>query len=396
MKSPKIPVKPSFARRIQGLVQSDIRRMSRECERLGGINLGQGICDQPVPDSVKRAATTAIEADKSIYSKFEGIDPLRQRIATKMADYNGIRCDPDREVVVTVGSTGGFVAACLGFVEPGDEVILFSPFYGYHRNILKLCEASLKFVTLHPPDWRFDPAELESAFSERTRAVIINTPSNPCGKVFSREELGHVASLCEKHDALAITDEIYEYILYAEHRHVSIGSLPGMEDRTVTLSGFSKTYNMTGWRLGYAVGAAPLMEKVGLLNDLLYICAPTPLQHAVVAAFDLPPSYYETLRADYARKLAMTCEACEAAGIRPLMPQGAYYLLADVSSLGLPDDAAAANFLLARAGVASVPGTSFYANPDDGKQQVRLCFAKQEADLEEACRRLRGIRSALR
>ncbi len=394
MKSPENLLKSFFAERIKGLVQSDIRRMSRECERLGGINLGQGICDQPVPDSVKEAAKSAIDRDRSIYSKFEGIDPLRERIAAKMADYNGIRCDPDREVVVTVGSTGGFVAACLAFVEPGDEVILFSPFYGYHRNILSLCEATLRFVTLHPPNWSFDPADLERSFTEKTAAVIINTPSNPCGKVFSRQELILIASLCQKHGALAITDEIYEYILYGEHRHVSIGSLPGMEDRTITLSGFSKTYNMTGWRLGYAVGAAPLMEKIGLLNDLLYICAPTPLQHAVMAAFDLPPSYYDQLCADYARKLEMTCAACDEAGIRPLLPQGAYYLLADISGLGLSDDKEAANFLLGRAGVASVPGTSFYADPEDGRQQVRLCFAKQDGDLEEACRRLRGIRTA--
>ena len=395
MKSGKTSVH-SFAERIRGLVQSDIRRMTRECERLGGINLGQGICDQPVPDLLKESAIAAVRGDLSIYSKFEGIDALRQRIAEKMAEYNGIRCHPDREVVVTVGSTGGFVAACLALVDAGEEVIVFSPFYGYHVNILRLCQAALKFVTIHPPDWRFDPKELERAFSDRTRAVIINTPSNPCGKVFSREELDFIASLCQRHDALAITDEIYEYILYDGHRHVSIGSLPGMEDRTVTLSGFSKTYNMTGWRLGYAVGAAALMEKIGLLNDLLYICAPTPLQHAVVTAFDLTPSYYERLRAEYARKLAVTCEACEEIGMRPFRPQGAYYLLVDVSGLGLSSDLDAANFLLTRAGVASVPGSSFHASPLDGKQQVRLCFAKQDAHLEEACRRLRRLAASPR
>jgi len=394
MKDGKISLSPAFARRIRGLVQSDIRRMSRECERAGGINLGQGICDQPVPETVKEAARAAIDADRSIYSKFEGIDPLRARIARKMEDYNGIRCDPERQVVVTVGSTGGFVAACLATVDPGDEVILFSPFYGYHRNILALCGATLKFVTLHPPDWRFDESELTRAFSDKTRAIVINTPSNPCGKVFSRAELELIARLCGHHDALALTDEIYEYILYGDHRHVSIGSFPGMEERTITLSGFSKTYNMTGWRLGYAVGAGVLMEKVGLLNDLLYICAPTPLQHAVVQAFDLPPSYYEQLRADYARKLDATCRACEAADLTPLPPQGAYYLLADVSRLGVSDDKEAARLLLSRAGVASVPGSSFYADPEDGKQQVRLCFAKKDADLEEACRRLGAIRSA--
>jgi aminotransferase len=270
-------------------------------------------------------------------------------------------------------------------------VILFSPFYGYHLNLLKLCQASFRFVTIRPPEWSFDERELERAFSDRTRAIVINTPSNPCGKVFSREELELIGKLCGRHDVLAITDEIYEYILYDGRRHVSLGSLPGMEDRTVTLSGFSKTYNMTGWRLGYAVGAAPLMEKIGLLNDLLYICAPTPLQHGVVKAFDLPASYYEQLRADYARKLEMTCAACEAGGLRPLRPHGSYYLLADVAPLGMPDDKAASEFLLKRGGVATVPGSSFYADPADGRNQVRLCFAKQDAALEEACRRLSGV-----
>jgi len=392
MKQPKPSLKSSFAERIRGLVQSDIRRMSRECERAGGINLGQGICDQPVPEAIKEAAMEAIRADRSTYSKFEGIDPLRERIALKMADYNGIRCDPDREVVVTVGSTGGFVAACLACIEPGDEVILFSPFYGYHLNILKLCQASLRFVTIHPPHWDFDRAELEAAFSERTRAIVINTPSNPCGKVFSREELSLIGSLCVRYDAVAITDEIYEYILYDGHRHVSIGSLPEMANRTITLSGFSKTYNMTGWRLGYAVGDAKWLEKIGLLNDLLYICAPTPLQHALVAAFDLPASYYDELRSDYARKLQMICDASAEAGIRPLRPQGSYYLLADISELGAADDQEASRVLLSRVGVASVPGGSFYADPADGRRQVRLCFAKETSVLEEACRRIRALR----
>jgi aminotransferase len=365
--------------------------MSRECERAGGINLGQGICDQPVPELVKEAACAAVREDRSAYSKFEGIDPLRERIARKMWEYNRVRCDPARGVAVTVGSTGGFVTACLAAVNPGDEVILFSPFYGYHLNILKLCQATLRFVTLRPPDHRFDEAELRAAFSDRTRAVVINTPSNPGGKVFTREELTRIASLCQRHDALAITDEIYEYILYDGHRHVSIASLPGMEERTITLSGFSKTYNMTGWRLGYAVGDPRWIEKVGLLNDLLYICAPTPLQHALVAAFDLPATYYDDLRASYARKLEMTVEACEAAGMTPLRPQGSYYLLAEIGGLGVADDRQAAKLLLEKAGVATVPGSSFYADPADGRSQVRICFAKQDDVLEEACRRIRSL-----
>ncbi len=379
---------PRFADRIRGLVQSDIRRMSRECERAGGINLGQGICDQPVPDPIKEAAAAAIQADQSIYSKFEGIDLLRQRIAKKMRDYNGVACDPDRQVVVTVGSTGGFVAACMAAVNPGDEAILFSPFYGYHLNILNLCGARMRFVRLHPPDWSFDPEELRAAFGPRTAVVVINTPSNPSGKVFTRAELELIGSLCQEHGTLALTDEIYEYILYDGHEHVSLASLPGMAERTLTLSGFSKTYNMTGWRLGYAVGPDAWMEKIGVLNDLLSICAPTPLQHGLLAAFDLPEDYYHRMRADYARKLEMTWEACLAAGVTPYRPQGSYYLLADVSALGQGGDREAAVYLLREAGVATVPGGSFYADPGDGRSQVRVCFAKKEADLEEACRRL--------
>ena len=382
---------PRFARRVSDLVQSDIRRMSRECEKVGGINLGQGICDQPAPERIKDAAIAAIREDRSIYSKFEGIDELRRLIASKMADYNGIRCDPDSDVIVTVGSTGGFAIACLALLEEGDEAVVFSPFYSYHVNILKLCGAAVRFVRMRPPSWSFEPEELERAFGPRTRIVIVNTPSNPSGKVYSREELELVAGLCQKWGAIAVTDEIYEYILFDGHRHLSLGSLPGMEDRTVTLSGFSKTYSMTGWRLGYAIARGELAGRLGVLNDLLYICAPTPLQHGVTEAFRLPPSYYEDLKLSYAAKLEVLTDACLAGGFEPLRPQGAYYLLADVSSLGCESDRAASAHLLARAGVTSVPGSSFYADPDEGRQQVRFCFAKKDRDLQEASRRLRML-----
>ncbi|TDI35112.1 MAG: aminotransferase class I/II-fold pyridoxal phosphate-dependent enzyme, partial [Acidobacteria bacterium] len=326
-----------FADRISDLAQSDIRRMSVECARVGGINLGQGICDQPVPDIIKDAAVAAIEADHSIYSRLEGIVPLRRRIADKMRDFNGVACDPETQVVVTVGSTGGFVAACMAAINPGDEVILFEPFYGYHVNILKLVGAKMRFVSTHPPDWSFAEADLRSAFSARTRMVLVNTPSNPSGKVFSRAELTLIGELCREYGALALTDEIYEYITYEGHEHISMASLPDMAEQTITLSGFSKTYNMTGWRLGYTVGPVAWMAKIGVLNDLLSICAPTPLQHGVVAAFDLPASYYDDLKRDYTRKLEMTWDACLAAGLTPFRPQGSYYLLLDISSLGVAD-----------------------------------------------------------
>ncbi len=384
--------RPAFARRIEGLVQSDIRRMSRECERLGGVNLGQGICDQPAPETVKEAARAAIASDFSTYSKFEGLDELRNLIARKMGSYNAMRCDPDTQIIVTVGSTGGFALACLATLEPGDEAILFSPFYSYHLNILKLCGASVRFVSMQPPAWEIDPDELRAAFSPRTRMIVVNTPSNPSGKVYRREELELIASLCQETGSIAVTDEIYEYILYDGYRHVSLGSLPGMEDRTITLSGFSKTYSMTGWRLGYAVAPQGIAQRMGVLNDLLYICAPTPLQHGVIEALRLPEAYYADMNAGYSRKLAKLTEACDAAGLGVVRPQGSYYLLADVSSLGCESDTEAANLLLARGGVASVPGSSFYADPADGRHQVRFCFAVKDADLEEACRRLRALR----
>ncbi|GJM22398.1 MAG: aminotransferase [Planctomycetota bacterium] len=384
------------AQRIAGLAQSDIRLMSRRCMELGGVNLGQGICDQPTPDPVKAAAIAAITGDESIYSKYEGIDELRRRIAHKMSDYNGVSCDPDSEVLVTAGSTGGFVAAALSFIEPGDEVILFSPFYGYHMNVLRLAQPTLKSVTLRGADFSFDPDELRAAFSDKTKAILVNTPSNPCGKVFTRDELSLIAELCQQHDCLAITDEIYEYILYDGHEHLSLASLPGMRERTITLSGFSKTYNMTGWRLGYAVAPAALTARMGVVADLVYICAPTPLQHGVLAAFDLPAQYYVDMARDYERKRAQTMQACRAVGLEPLVPQGSYYLMVDVRGAGLRDDRHAADVLLQHCGVAAVPGSSFFTDPSDGRHQLRLCFAKQDHDLQRACDGIAQLPQALR
>jgi aminotransferase len=388
-------VKQPFAERIGGLAQSDIRRMSIECARVKGINLGQGICDQPIDPLIKDAAIRAIREDRSIYTRLDGIDELRERIARKMRDYNGIACDPEGEVVVNVGSTGSFVTACLAFIDPGDEVILFSPFYGYHLHILKVCGAVIKFVTLRPPDWSYDPKELEAAFSPRTKFVLVNTPNNPCGKVFSRAEIEQIGRLCAKHDALCVTDEIYEYILYDGREHVSPGSLPGMADRTITISGFSKTYAMTGWRLGYTVARRHLAEPMAVLNDLVNVCAAAPLQYGVLAAFDLPRSYYDTMRADYQRKRDMTVAACREAGMTPYVPQGAYYLLADIRELGFADDREATQAILERGGVAVIPGSSFYLDPEDGRTQIRLCYAKKMPDLEEACRRIRALRTVL-
>lgn len=380
-----------FAARVRDLAQSDIRRTTRECQRLGGVNLGQGICDQPIEPAIRAATAEAIDAGHNQYSLMEGDGGLRQRIAGKAASYNRISCDPDTQVVVTVGSTGGFALACLTLLDPGDEVIIFSPLYGYHLNQIRIGGGKPVFVHMRPPDWGIDPVELDRAFTSRTRMVVVNTPSNPCGKVFTREELSLIGRRAAEREAIVVTDEIYEYILYDGHEHVSLASLEGMADHTITLSGFSKTYSMTGWRLGYALAPPEIAEKMSLLNDLLYICAPTPLQHGVIAAFDLPPSYYDDLRAAYAEKRARILDACREVGFLPYVPEGAYYLLADVSSLGCRDDREAAERILREARVAVVPGGAFYSDPREGRSQVRFCFAKEMEDLEVACRGLRRL-----
>jgi len=367
--------------------------MSRECEIAGGVNLGQGICDLPIEEGIKRGVARAIESGHSQYSKFEGIDPLRAGIAGKAASYNGISCNPDTQVVVTVGSTGGFALACLALLDPGDEAIVFTPYYAYHVNMIRLCGATPVFVPLLPPEWDFDDAALQAAFTPRTRMVVVNTPCNPCGKVFASGELQRIGSLCSEAGAVAVTDEIYEYILFDGRRHVSLASLPGMAEHTVTLSGFSKTYSMTGWRLGYALGPEAVIERMGLLNDLIYVCAPTPLQHGVLEALALPPGYYEELRTTYAAKRDMLVDACRRARIEPWIPRGAYYFLADVSALGCPDDGAAAAKLLREAGVATVPGGAFFPDPAQGRRLVRFCFAKELSALEMAGRGLERLRA---
>ena len=380
------------ADRVEGLMPSGIRMITRMCDEVSGINLGQGVCDEATPQPLKDAAINAVLSDKNVYSKFEGIDLLREHIAIKMQTYNNIKCNPESDVTVNAGSTGGYVTACFAFINPGDEVIMFEPFYGYHLNILRMCKADIKFVKLTKPDWNFDYDVLKSLITDKTKAIIINTPCNPTGKVFSPEELKFIAELCQKHKVLVISDEMYEYILYDDNKHISIGSIPGMEDFTITIAGFSKSYNITGWRLGYTIAKKQLTQKLGVLNDLLYICAATPLQHAVVAAFSLPESYYSELRESYAKRLDLIYPALESVGFKVQRPQGAYYLLADVSSLGLKDNIDASQKLLDLTGVGAVPGRSFYFNPTDGKNELRFCFSKEYDTVKEASERIRTLK----
>jgi aminotransferase len=376
--------------RLRGLVQSDIRRMSRECERVGGINLGQGICDLPTIPELVDGACEAIRSSKATYSKFEGIDLLRERIAAKIERFNGFSIDPATELVVTVGSTGGFAAAALATLNAGDEVILFEPYYGYHLNTLKVLGVETKFVPLQLPDWSIDFDALRAAFGPKTRGIIVCTPSNPCGKVFTREELEKIAALCHEFDAWCYTDEIYEYIVYDGRRHLSMAAVD--RDVAVTISGFSKTFSVTGWRIGYVAADRRVTGPIGLVNDLFYVCAPTPLQWGIARALEIGEEYYTNLAADYQLKRDLLAEALTEGGFRPYVPQGAYYMLAEIPDR-FANASEAAMALIEEAKVASVPGPSFYAS-DRGDRLLRFCFAKDFAALEEAGRRLRELRVA--
>jgi aminotransferase len=377
--------------RIGHLEQSEIRAMSRECARVGGINLGQGICDLPTPEEVLEGASRAVLDDMSVYSPYEGVDPLRAQIAAKARAHNGLTPDPDDEIVVTIGATGALACTAQSLFDPGDEFILFEPYYGYHLNTIRVAGQSARFVTLEPPDWRLTREMLEAARTEATRGIIFSTPCNPSGKVFDRAELEIVAAFCREHDLIAITDEIYEYIVYDDREHLSLATLPGMWERTVTISGFSKTFSITGWRLGYVVAHRDLAGPIGLVNDLFYVCAPTPLQHGVAEGMArLDESYYEQMRRDYQDKRDFFCEALDGVGLTPYVPDGAYYVLADVRPLGCADDKAAAMHLLEEGGVASVPGRAFYAS-QAGASLTRFCFAKEWDVLREAAARLEAL-----
>lgn len=384
-----------LAERTAELKQSNIRAITLMLQGVDGINLGQGICDMPTPDPIKRGAHEAIDEDQSIYSYYGGIQPLREALLEKARSYNRIPARGVDDIMVTVGSTGAFVATMFTLLDPGDEVIVFEPYYGYHCNLLTVMGAHLKFVRTEAPDWAIDFDTVESLITDRTKAIIVTTPNNPTGKVWSRDELERMRDLIVEYDLYAITDEIYEYMLYDGHEHISLASIEGAYDRTITLSGFSKTYNMTGWRLGYAVGPEAIISKMGLLSDLIYICAPTPLQHGVAEAFEMSSAYFSEMAAAYDRKRTLMCTTLEEIGFNVPWPEGSYYVLADFSPLrdrfdGFEDDMTASRTLVEKAGIGTVAGRSFFADDADGDSCLRFCFAKEYPILEEACRRLKA------
>jgi aminotransferase len=324
----------------------------------------------------------------------DGIAPLRQSIARKLEEFNGIEADPDREVLVTSGATGAFFAACTALLNPGDEVIIFEPFYSYHVNTIAALRAFPVYVRLTTPDWEIDREAVERAVTARTKAIVINSPANPCGKVFTRTELDWLADFAERHDLFVFSDEIYEYFLFDERQHVSPATIPGMRERTITISGFSKTFSVTGWRLGYLHCSERWRQAIAYFHDLSYVCAPAPLQMGVLAGLEqLGESFYRQLAADYAHKRDMLCSALIQAGLTPSIPQGAYYVLADASGVPGATSKERAMMLLERARVAAVPGAAFF-HDDSGERLLRFCFAKTEADLAEACNRLASLNVA--
>jgi aminotransferase len=381
---------PEFlARRLHGLVQSDIRRRTRECDRVGGINLGQGICDMPTPPSVAAAAKAAIDARRATYTYAEGIVELRQAIAAKLARHNQLKVDPAAEIVVTVGSTGAFTCAISALLNPGDGVLILEPYYGYHLNGALVAGLEPHYLTLTPPEFRLTEPALRAAIQPTTRAVVLCTPSNPSGKMFDRAELELVARVAHERDLLVLSDEIYEYIRYDGRPHISPATVGDLRERTVTIMGLSKTFSITGWRLGYAVAPPAMARAMSLVNDLYYICAPAPLQYGVAAGFAAPQAFFDDLAADYQRKRDRLCAALADAGMNPIVPQGAYYVLAQIGGVGHPTALAAAMDLLERAGVAAIPGSAFYRG-QPGESLLRFCFAKDDVILDEACARIRA------
>lgn len=383
-----------LSHRVTPLRQSGIRKASTRCNEIGGINLGQGVCDIPTHDNIKSAAALAIHDNKNLYAPLEGLLELRLQLADKIQRFNAVTVDPKTEILIGHGSTGAFVAASKTLFNPGDEVVLFEPFYGYHKHILELLGIKTQIVPMDLDTYAIDFDQLQKCMNSKTRGLVLCTPCNPSGKVFTRAELITIGELAKQHNLTIITDEIYEYFTYPGHEHISLASLNDYWARTITISGFSKTYNVTGWRLGYAYGPAAIISKMALVHDLLYVCPPTPLQHAMLSALALDADFYQTMRLAFLKKRDLVVTHLRAFGFKVKEPQGAYYLMANFAGLGFKDDEVMAAELLEHAKVATVPGRAFYQDPESGRNIVRFCFALDEAKLSQAMTNMQQFFSA--
>ncbi|HWB33006.1 MAG TPA: aminotransferase class I/II-fold pyridoxal phosphate-dependent enzyme [Acidobacteriaceae bacterium] len=385
-----------ISRKVQQFTESVIREMTRQAIQYGAVNLAQGFPDFSAPEEIKAAAQQAIADDINQYAITWGARDFRRAIADSFARWQGVEVDPEREVAVCCGSTEAMIAALLGLVDPGEELIVFEPFYENYNPDSILSDAVMRYVTLYPPktdadDWWFSPDELRAAFSPRTRAIIINTPHNPTGKVFTLQELELIRDLCIEFDTLAITDEIYEHILYDGARHISLASIDGMRDRTVTINSLSKTYSVTGWRVGWAIAAPELCTGIRKVHDFLTVGAAAPLQAAGVTALSMPQSYYADLSAHYSARRDLLLTSLREAGFHAWAPRGAYYIMTDISAFGAEDDRAFAARLIHEFSLAAVPASSFYRAGTGGSQQVRFTFCKKKETLEQAAANLRRL-----
>ncbi|MEP7198205.1 MAG: aminotransferase class I/II-fold pyridoxal phosphate-dependent enzyme [Chloroflexota bacterium] len=383
---------PRVADRVQHFTESVIREMTRLNNIYGGINLSQGFPDFPAPMEIKEAAVKAIMDDINQYAVTWGTPKVRQNLAEKYAWFNGLTIDPDKHITVTCGATEAMIAAMLATLNPGDKFIVLQPFYENYWPDGMISGAIPIFVNLHAPEFRWDEAELRAAFAQGARAIIINNPNNPTGRVFTREELQFLADLCIEHDAFVYSDEIYEHILYDGRKHITLATLPGMFERTITISGFSKTYSVTGWRIGYCIAPEAISKAIRKVHDFLTVGAPAPLQEAAAVALKLPRSYYDQLRVDYSRRRDLCLRALTDAGFQFNPVEGAYYVMCDFSAFGYNHDVEFAHYLVKEIGVASVPGSSFYMPPELGRQQVRFCFPKKDETLMAAGERLTQLK----
>ncbi|MGO8983718.1 MAG: pyridoxal phosphate-dependent aminotransferase [Terriglobales bacterium] len=394
--------------KVEHFTESVIRDMTRQAMQYGAVNLAQGFPDFAAPAEIKRAAQEAIAADVNQYAITWGARSLRNAIARQMQEWQGLEVDPEKEIVVCCGSTEAMIATLLAVCNKGDEVVVFEPFYENYGPDSILSGAKPRFVSLRPPqtehgEWTFDEQELREAFQPRigqhqtaahhTKAIILNTPNNPTGKVFTLKELELIRDLCVEYNVLAITDEIYEHILYDGSKHISIARLDGMRERTITINGLSKSYSVTGWRVGWAVAPPAITNAIRKVHDFLTVGAPAPLQEAGAAALSLPASYYRELADRYRTRRDHLIPALEKAGFRCYPPRGAYYVMTDISAFGFANDLEFAHHLVKDVGIACVPGSSFYKHPKDGSQQVRFAFCKKPETLDEASRRLGKLRS---
>ena len=384
--------------KVEHFTESVIREMTRQAMVHNAVNLAQGFPDFPAPAEIKKAAQDAVAADVNQYAITWGAKKLRDAIARQMEAWQGVGVDPEKQVTVCCGSTEAMISTLMAVCNTGDEVVIFEPYYENYGPDSILSGAKPRFVKLRPPigansEWTFDERELRAAFHRNTKAIIVNTPNNPTGKVFTRAELELIRDLCVEFDVLAITDEIYEHILDAGTKHISIASLPGMEERTITINGMSKTYSVTGWRVGWTIAPPTIADAIRKVHDFLTVGAPAPLQEAGAAALSLPESYYKNLAEGYRKRRDRLIPALEDAGFRCFRPRGAYYVMTDIGKFGFSDDVTFTKYLVSEIGVAAVPGSSFYRDPKDGAQQVRFAFCKRDETLDEAAKRLRNVRS---